>query len=96
MSCSGDEMDDGGEDGTITLTSTPEEIDVDVGDVSTVQVRVVNRVEGRTYTFNITERPTSVQIDNESIEEDGGAGIMSFRFEATTQLVVSQTISGLV
>jgi hypothetical protein len=36
-----DEMDDGGEDSTITLTSTPEEIDADVGDVVTVQVEVV-------------------------------------------------------
>jgi hypothetical protein len=84
-SCSSDEMDDGGEDGTITLTSTPEEIAVDVGDVVTIQVRVVNRVEGRTYSFNITKQPTSGQIDNESIEDDERAGIMSFRFEASTQ-----------
>jgi hypothetical protein len=84
-SCSSDEMDDGGEDSMITLTSTPEAIDADVGDVVTVQVEVVNLVEGRTYSFNITEQPTSGQINNESIEDDEHAGTMSFRFEATTQ-----------
>ena len=84
-SCSSDEMDDGEEDGMITLASIPEEINVEVGDVVTVQVRVVNRVQGRTYSFNITEQPTSGQIDMESIEDDESAGTMSFRFEASTQ-----------
>jgi hypothetical protein len=84
-SCSSDEMDDGGEDGMITLASIPEEINVEVGDVLTVQVKVVNRVEGRTYSFNITEQPTSGQIDIQSIEDDERAGTMSFRFEASTQ-----------
>lgn len=90
-SCSSDGTDDGGgddggEDGTIALTSTPEEIDADVGDVVTVQVRVVTPVAGRTYSFNITEQPTrSGQIDNESIETDDRAGTMSFRFEARTE-----------
>jgi hypothetical protein len=78
-------MDDGGEDGMITLASIPEEINVEVGDVLTVQVRVVNPVQGRTYSFSITEQPTSGQIDMESIEDDESAGTMSFRFEASTQ-----------
>ena len=89
-SCSSDGTDDGGEDGTIALTSTPEEIDANVGDVVTVQVRVVNPVADRTYSFNITEQPTrNGQIDNESIETDDRAGIMSFRFEASTQTSIS-------
>ena len=96
-SCSSDGTDDGGDggeddcinrigqDNTIELASTPEEIDVDVGDVVTVEVRVVNPVSGRTYpSFNITEQPTtSGQIDSESIVINDRAGTMSFRFEAT-------------
>jgi hypothetical protein len=84
-SCSSDGMDDDGEDSTITLISIPEEINVDVNDVVSVQVQVDNPIEGRTYSFNITEQPTSGQIDNESIEYDERAGRMSFRFEASTQ-----------
>ena len=95
-SCSSDGTDDGGDGGgddcinrtgqenTIELASTPAEIDVLVGDEAAVQVRVVTPVSGRTYFFNITEQPTSGQIDNESREDDASAGTMSFRFEATT------------
>jgi hypothetical protein len=92
-SCSSDGTDDGGEDdcinrigqeNTIALASTPEEIDVRVGNVATVEVRVVTPVAGRTYSFNIIEPPTSGQIDNESIDTDPNAGTMTFRFEATT------------
>ena len=72
-----------GED-TIDLEATPEEIDVRVGDVVTVLVRVVTPVAGRTYSFAITEQPTSGQIDAASIEADSRRGILSFRFEATT------------
>jgi hypothetical protein len=72
-----------GED-TIALAATPEEIDVEVGDVVTVVVQVVNRVSGRTYAFTISEQPTSGQIDADSVETDSSEGIMSFRFEATT------------
>jgi hypothetical protein len=84
-SCSSDETDDGGGGDPITLASTPEEIDVDVGDVVTVQVRVVTPVSGRTYSFRISEQPTlGGQIDNASIEINESEGIMSFTFEATT------------
>lgn len=72
-----------GED-TIALEAIPEEIDVRVGQVVTVAVRVVTPVAGRTYVFNITERPTSGQIDADSIEINPDAGTMAFHFEATT------------
>jgi len=89
-SCSSDGTDDGGEEGTIALTATPEEIDANVGDVVTVQVRVVNPVADRTYSFNITEQPIrNGQIDNQSIETDNRVGIMSFRFEASAQPSIS-------
>jgi hypothetical protein len=85
-SCSSDEMDDGeGGDPMIPLASTPEEIDAEINDVLTVQVRVVTPVSDRTYSFRISEQPTvGGQIDTESIEENETAGTMSFRFEATT------------
>ena len=84
-SCSSDETDDGGGGDPIALASTPEEIDVEVGDVVTVQVRVVTPVSGRTYSFRISEQPTlGGQIDNASIEINESEGIMSFTFEATT------------
>ena len=57
---------------------------MEVGDVLTVQVRVVTPVSGRTYSFRISEQPTlGGQIDNESIEINDSEGIMSFTFEAT-------------
>ena len=74
----------GGGDDTIELASIPEEIDVRVGDVVTVVVRVVTPVAGRTYSFSISEQPTSGQIDAASIEIDPDEGILSFRFEAIT------------
>jgi hypothetical protein len=84
-SCSSDETDDGGGGDPIALASTPEEIDVDVGDVLTVEVRVVTPVSGRTYSFRISEQPTlGGQIDNASIEINESEGTMSFTFEATT------------
>lgn len=84
-SCSSDETDDGGGGNPIALASTPEEIDVDVGDVVSVEVRVVTPVAGRTYSFRISEQPTrSGQVDEASIETNSSEGIMSFRFEATT------------
>ena len=93
-SCSSDGTDDGGGGDTIALASTPEEIDVDVGTVLTVRVRVVNRVSGRTYSFSIIEQPTlSGQIIQESIETDPDEGIMTFRFEATT--VTGSTIDDI-
>jgi len=85
-SCSSDETDDSeGGDPMIALASTPEEIDVEVGDVLTVQVRVVTPVSGRTYSFRISEQPTlGGQIDNASIENNETEGTMRFTFEATT------------
>jgi hypothetical protein len=84
-SCSSDETDDGGGGDPIALASTPEEIDVDVDDVLTVEVRVVTPVSGRTYSFRISEQPTlGGQIDSASIEINESEGTMSFTFEATT------------
>ena len=84
--CSSEGTDDGGEgDPMIALASNPEELDVEEDDVVTVQVRVVNRVPGRTYSFRISQQPTlSGQIDNTSIEINEREGTMSFTFEATT------------
>jgi hypothetical protein len=84
-----DEMDDDevgncGEDTTIALASTPEEVDVEVDEVVTVEVRVVTPAAGRTYSFRISEQPTSGMIPNESIETDPALGRMTFRFNATT------------
>ena len=84
-SCSSDETDDDGGGDSIALASTPEEIDVDVDDVLTVEVRVVTPVSGRTYSFRISEQPTlGGQIDSASIEINESEGTMSFTFEATT------------
>ena len=58
---------------------------MEVGDVLTVQVRVVTPVSGRTYSFRISEQPTlGGQIDNASIENNETEGTMRFTFEATT------------
>jgi hypothetical protein len=95
-SCSSDDTDDGGDgeeddcinrigqENTIELASTPEEIDVRVGNVVNVEVRVVTPVAGRTYSLAIIEQPTSGRIPNDSIVTAPNAGTMTFRFEATT------------
>ena len=92
--CSSDETDDDGGGDSIALASTPEEIDVEVNDVLTVQVRVVTPVSGRTYSFRISEQPTlGGQIDTASIEENETEGTMRFTFEATA--VTGSTIDNI-
>jgi hypothetical protein len=95
-SCSSDSTEDGGDGGeddcinrigqenTIELASTPEEIDVRVGNVVNVEVRVVTPVAGRTYSLSIIEQPTSGRIPSDSIETNPDEGTMTFTFEATT------------
>ena len=94
-SCSSDGTDDGGDGGeddcinridqenTIELASTPEEIDVRVGNTVDVIVRVVTPVTGRTYSFTFIKQPTSGRI-NDTNEGDPNAGTKQFTFTATT------------
>jgi hypothetical protein len=95
-SCSSDETDDGGTDdggtddcinridqeNTIALRSTPEEIDVRVGQPTEVIVEVVDPVEGRLYVFTIIKPPTSGQFEEANVTEPNGR--KTYRFEATT------------
>ena len=96
-SCSSDGTEDGGDGGeddcitrigqenTIVLESTPEEIDVRVGTEQQVIVTVVDPVSGRTYALAISEGPqTSGQIVAGSTETDPNVGRITFTFRATT------------
>ena len=90
-SCSSDGTDDGGEgdcinrigqENTIELESTPEEIDLRVGQPTDVVVEVRNRVPDRRYVFSIIKQPTSGQF--ESANETDPNGRKTYTFQATT------------
>jgi hypothetical protein len=92
-SCSSDGADDGGEDdcinrvgeeNTIELRSTPEEINVRVGQTRDVTVEVVDPVPGRTYTLGINQPPTTSGRIDDDIDTDPDVGRMTFTFRATT------------
>jgi hypothetical protein len=93
-SCSSDGTEDGGDSGvddcinrigqenTIELESTPEEIDLRAGQETDVIVRVVDPEPGRTYVFTIIKQPTHGQIESANVTDPNGE--KTYRFEATT------------